>query len=33
VLGFGSAARVLEPVDIAEAVVEELKRAAARYPK
>jgi predicted DNA-binding transcriptional regulator YafY len=33
VLGFGSAARVLEPVDLAEAVVEELKRAIARYPR
>jgi predicted DNA-binding transcriptional regulator YafY len=31
VLGFGSAARVLEPVDFADAVNDELRRAAARY--
>jgi predicted DNA-binding transcriptional regulator YafY len=33
VLGFGSAARVLEPVDFADACFEELKRAAMRYAR
>ena len=32
-LGFGSAARVVEPSDLAEALLDELRRAAARYAR